>query len=307
MLKILKLRNTVLAHILLFIANLIYAINYTVAKDVMPNYIEPSGFILLRVTGAAALFAVSYLLIVKEKVDKKDLFRLAICGLFGIAINQLLFFEGLNLTTPINAAIIMTLTPVLVVALSILILQERLNFKINIGLLIGFSGASTLILNSGNSSLLNDFTVGNAFILINATSYALYLVLIKPLMEKYHPITIMFFVFSFGLLFVFPFGYVELSEVVWASIPKKIIWEIFFVVICTTFIAYLFNSTALKYLTPATVSIYIYLQPLLATIIAILFSSDSLDVIKIISIFMIFIGVYLVSVKSNNECKQKLS
>ena len=108
------MNKTLLAHISLFVANLIYALNYTIAKDVMPKYIEPSGFILLRVVGAVVLFSLYYFFFIKEKVENKDILLLSVCGLFGVAINQLLFFEGLNLTTPINASIIMTVNPILV-------------------------------------------------------------------------------------------------------------------------------------------------------------------------------------------------
>ena len=114
------MNKNIVAHISLVFANLIYAINFTFAKDVMPNYIMPSGFILLRVIGALFLFATTYFLFINEKVENKDIFRLAICGIFGVAINQLFFFEGLNLTTPINAAIVMTINPILVILLSFL-------------------------------------------------------------------------------------------------------------------------------------------------------------------------------------------
>ena len=298
MLKINPLNKIVLAHISLFVANLIYAINYTFAKDVMPDFIQPSGFILLRVTGAVTLFSLFYFLFVNEKVEKKDVIRLAICGVFGVAINQLLFFEGLNLTTPINAAIIMTINPVLVIIMSALILFEKINIRKGIGIALGLVGASTLILNGGSVSGNTNFMLGNMFVFINAASYGLYLVLVKPLMQKYHPITVMFYVFGFGLLYVLPFGYTELLDVDWVSFPTIIIWEVLFVVVCTTVIAYLLNSSALKLLNPSTVSIYIYLQPVLATLFAIFRGSDSLDEMKIIAAVIIFIGVYLVSVRS---------
>ena len=298
MLKINPLNKIVLAHISLFVANLIYAINYTFAKDVMPDFIQPSGFILLRVTGAVTLFSLFYFLFVNEKVEKKDIIRLAICGVFGVAINQLLFFEGLNLTTPINAAIIMTINPVLVIIMSALILFEKINIRKGIGIALGLVGASTLILNGGSVSGNTNFMLGNMFVFINAASYGLYLVLVKPLMQKYHPITVMFYVFGFGLLYVLPFGYTELLDVDWVSFPTIIIWEVLFVVVCTTVIAYLLNSSALKLLNPSTVSIYIYLQPVLATLFAIFRGSDSLDEMKIIAAVIIFVGVYLVSVRS---------
>ena len=301
------MNKIVLAHISLFVANLIYAVNYTFAKDVMPDFIQPSGFILLRVIGAVTLFSLVYFLFMNEKVDKKDILRLAICGVFGVAINQLLFFEGLNLTTPINAAIIMTINPVLVLMMSSLILFEKINIRKGIGIALGLIGASTLIINGGDLSGNTGYMLGNMFIFINAASYGLYLVLVKPLMQKYHPITVMFYVFSFGLLYVLPFGYSELTVVQWDSFSSKIIWEVVFVVVCTTVIAYFLNSYALKSLNPSTVSIYIYLQPVLATLFAIFRGSDFLDEIKIISALIIFFGVYLVSVLPLKEKRQKVS
>jgi drug/metabolite transporter (DMT)-like permease len=138
-------------------------------------------------------------------------------------------------------------------------------------------------------------------------SYGLYLVIVKPMMEKYNPITVMFYVFGFGLLYVIPFGFNNLADVKWEIIPSNIYWEIVFVVVCTTFIAYLLNSSALKQLRPTTVSIYIYLQPILATFFAISWGSDSLDGQKIIAAILIFLGIYLVSVRSLKERREKLS
>ncbi len=296
--------KTTLAHISLFLANLIYAINYTIAKDVMTDFIQPSGFILLRVTGAITLFSLIYFLFVKEKVDKKDIIRLAICGIFGVAINQLFFFEGLNITTPINAAIIMTSNPILVLIMSAVILHEKLNLRKGVGIVLGLIGASALILNGGSLSTNTGFTLGNAFVFINAISYGLYLVLVKPLMQIYHPITVMFYVFGFGFLYVFPFGYSELLAVEWTNLPPKIMWEVAFVVVCTTVIAYLLNSSALKQLNPSTVSIYIYTQPVLATLFAIFRNADTVDEMKIISASIIFLGVYLVSVSPLKEQKE---
>ena len=284
------------AHIALFIVNLIYALNYTIAKDVMPGYIEPSGFILLRVLCGVFLFSFFYLLFIKESVEKKDFFRLALCGLFGVAINQLFFFEGLNLTTPINAAIIMTVNPVLVIIISALLIGEKITVKKIIGIVLGIIGAGALILNSGSVSFDNDFFIGNILVLINATSYAIYLVLVKGLMKKYNPLTVMFFVFLFGLFFVLPFGYQDLNSINLDSFTNDIYLKILFVVVCTTFIAYLLNAFALKSLNPSIVSIYIYLQPVLASVIAILYNSDTIDYIKIVSSIFIFIAVFLVSI-----------
>lgn len=301
------MNKTLTAHISLLIANLIYALNFTIAKDVMPNFILPSAFILLRVIGALFLFSFSYFIFFFQKIEFKDILRFAICGLFGVAINQLFFFEGLNLTTPINAAIVMTTNPILVMLLSFIIVKEAISFRKILGITLGFVGASTLILSDGAIDLSSNNSTGNLFVFINATSYGLYLVIVKPLLNKYHPLTVLFYVFAFGLLFVLPFGYDDLTIVKWGTIPVNIYLEIIFVVVCTTFIAYLLNSSALKTLTASTVSIYIYLQPILASLFAIFLGADFLDEKKIIASVLIFSGVYLVSIRPSDSMKQKLS
>ena len=295
--------NNILPHLALFLVNLIYALNYSIAKDVMPDYIGPSGFILLRVIGGSLLFFLTYIFFIKENVELNDIVRLLFCGLFGVAINQLFFFEGLNLTTPINAAIIMTVSPILVIIFSAIIIKEKITIRKLLGIFLGIVGAATLILKSGSISLDNTFFVGNILIFINATSYSIYLVLVKTLMTKYNPITVMFYVFSFGLIFVLPFGLNELLEVNTQSFSKIIYLKVAFVVICTTFLAYLFNAFALKTLNPSVVSTYIYLQPVLASVVAIFLKSDSLDFIKILSALFIFSAVYLVSIPTKKTIR----
>lgn len=292
------MNKRLLAHLALFAANLIYGINYTVAKDVMPDYIEPLGFILVRVIGAVVLFWLCYALFYYEKVKKGDLLKLAICGLFGVAINQMLFFKGLNLTTPINAAVIMVSNPILVLLFGIVLATERFSTKKGIGVALGALGAIVLITNGGQLSLNKEHFCGNIMVFFNASSYAVYLVLVKPLMQKYKPITVISWVFLFGILFVIPFSWSDFQAIQWATMPSGILWRVAFVVVGTTFLAYLFNIYGLKTLNPSTVSTYIYLQPVLASIVAIIASSDSLDLTKICSTVFIFLGVYLVSHKT---------
>ena len=289
----------------LFFANLIYAINYSFAKDVMPEYIPPSGFILLRVIGAFFLFFLICKIFIREKLESKDLLRLIMCGIFGVAINQLFFFEGLNLSTPINASIIMTVNPIIVIIISFFVLKESFGIKKISGVFLGLFGAGLLILNKGEVDLSNNLRTGNILVFINASSYAFYLVIVKPLMTKYNPITILAYVFGFGMLFVIPFGYNELSNVNWSAMPQTIFLQVIFVVFCTTFLAYLFNAFALKNLNPTTVSIYIYLQPVLASAFAIFWGVDKINSEKVVAALIIFIGVYLVS--QRNKPKDKLS
>ena len=286
-----------LAHIALFTANLIYGINYTIAKDVMPDFIQPLGFIFLRVSGAVLLFWFCYRLFFYEKVGNGDLFKLALCGLFGVAINQMLFFEGLNLTTPINAAVIMVTNPILVLIMGAFLATESITKRKMLGIALGATGAISLITYGGAVELNPDHFWGNIMVLINAASYGVYLVLVKPLMKKYKPITVISWVFLFGFIFVFPLGWREFQVIEWISMPTEILWKAAFVVVCTTFMAYLLNIYGLKSLNPSTVSTYIYLQPVLASLVAIFAGSDSLSPVKISAALIIFAGVYLVSIR----------
>lgn len=295
-----KLNKTLLAHIALFVANLIYAGNYTIAKVVMPDYIQPFAFILMRATTGFILFQLVHHLFIKEKVERQDIGRLFLCGLFGIAINQMAFFKGLNWTTPINASLIMTVTPIIVLMVSAIMLGERITMRKILGIGIGAAGAIFLILygksavnTPGSRQLLGDF-----FILVNATSYGIYLVLVKSLMNKYHPMTIMKWVFSFGLCFVLPFSVGEFSQIDWATFSPAIWMAVAYVLLFVTFFAYFFNVSALKALDASVASSYIYLQPFLATLIALLAGKDSLSSVKIFAGVLIFIGVYLVSSQS---------
>ena len=203
------MNKRILAHLALFGANLIYGINFTVAKDVMPDFIDPLGFILVRVTGAVTLFWLIFRFFYYQKVAPKDLLRLALCGLFGVAVNQMLFFEGLNLTTPINAAVIMVTNPIIVLLIGFAFATEKITTTKLVGVCLGAAGAILLITNGGNVALSQENFWGNIMVLLNASSYAIYLVIVKPLMKKYKPITVISWVFLFGIIFVIPFGWSE--------------------------------------------------------------------------------------------------
>lgn len=285
------------AHFFLLAANIIYGINFSVAKLVMPQYIQPSGFILLRCLGAVVLFWITGLFIPDKKVERKDIGFFAIAAIFGIAVNQLLFFEGLNRTSPINGGIIMVATPVLVLIMASVIRGERITGLKVLGIVLGLIGALSLLLLKSDFSFGSDTMAGDLMILANATSYAIYIVMIKPKMQAYHPITVMRWVFLFGTLYVIPFGFRQFSAIPWSEMPSSILWATAFVVIGTTYFAYLLNTLALAHLSASVVGIYIYLQPLLASFFAMLAGQDTPTIQKGIAALFIFTGVFLVSKK----------
>jgi drug/metabolite transporter (DMT)-like permease len=297
------------AHVALFCVSLLYGANYLIAKGVMPHYLEPSAFIALRVTGALILFG-TLALILKEKIARKDMLRFAGCGLFGVAVNQTFFFEGLSRTSAMNSSILMTLNPIMVMLMAAFFLKERITILKGAGILIGAAGAAGIITfsnlyGSGNSSLKGDI-----FVLINALSYAIYLVMVKPLMRKYKPVTVATMIFAFGFLFVIPYSMNTLSATDFGAIPGDKWLSITYVILGTTFLAYLFNVFALQRVSPSVVSAYIYLQPLAAFAFVLIFQADSgeldgLSVYHLLFALMIFTGVYLVSFEKSKSVQPK--
>lgn len=276
---------------------LIYGATFIFAKDVMPTYIKPYGFILIRAIGGVSLFWLLTFFGPKEKVALNDFPRIIGAALFGVALNQLTFFKGLSMTSPISASVIMVTAPILVLILSTILIKEKIEIKKVIGIIIGLTGTSILILYGKDIENSPNAGYGNFLVFINAASYAVYLILIKKLITKYHAFTFIKWIYTFGFLFVLPFGYQELAEVNWASIPANIYYNIGFVVLFTTFFAYLINLMAMKELKPTTLSVFIYLQPLFAAIISIVLQKDELNFVKVISAVLIFVGVYLVTHK----------
>ncbi|MGB1247933.1 MAG: DMT family transporter [Chitinophagales bacterium] len=292
------------AHIALLGANLLYGANYTVAKFVMPEYLEPFGFIFMRVVGAVLFFWTAHFLFLKEKVAKKDMIRLFFCGMFGVALNQLMFFKGLSLTQPLNASLIMITTPILVMLISVFAAKEKMTWYKAVGMLLGAGGAFWVIggddFNFSSSTALGDF-----FIFINATSYAIYLILVKPLMKKYKPLTVVKWVFFFGFIPVLFLGMPDFLSADFSVFPPDIWWSVVFVVFGVTCGAYLFNAYAISKVNPSVVGIYIYLQPILATLVALFFGMDKLTMHKIMAAVIIFAGVYLVSFFNPSIFKKK--
>ena len=267
----------------------------------MPVYLTPNVFIAMRVTGATALFWLVKSLRVKEKIARKDLLLFAVCGVFGVANNQLFFFHGLNLSSSINAGIIMTLNPIMVAILAYFVLKEAITPLKALGILLGAVGAILLTLTAGTGA--GDSILGDLFLFINALSYGIYLVLVKPLMQRYSPLTVITYVFSFGAIYVllFPPTIRDLLVTDFSIIPAEIWWKIAYVILCVTFLAYLLTVSALKYLSASVSSSYIYFQPVMVILFAYLFSAigfsedytGAITFEKIAYMLVIFCGVFL--------------
>ncbi|WP_439129350.1 DMT family transporter [Polaribacter sp.] len=293
-----------LALIAVSIGTLIYGINYTIAKAVMPMYVKPFGFILIRVLGATVIFWFIGLFIKSKKIESQDFKKIAIASVFGVALNMLAFFKGLSYTSPISASVMMVTSPIMVLIFSSILIKKAIGKLRVLGIFIGLIGAILLITFGSKTTVANtNNNLGNFLVFVNAASYGLYLVLAKNLIKKYHPIVFVKWFYFFGLVFVIPFGFAEFSEITWQKIPTNIYWNIGFVVIFTTCITYLFNLYGLSKLKPTTVSVFIYLQPVIATVYALIVGSDSLNFTKISATSLIFLGVYLVTKQVEESAK----
>lgn len=279
-------------------ASTIYGLNHSIAKDIMPHFIEPYGFIFLRVSGAALLFWIISFLFPNEKIDRKDLVRFFICALFGMAINMLMFFKGLSLSTPINSSVIITLSPVLLLLLSAILIKEKITLLKTAGIVLGLAGGLALVL-FGEKEQFNapNIPLGNLLFIVNATAYSIYLILVKPLTTKYSSITLMKWLFLFAFLINLPIGYNEFIRVDWGHLPLDVILKMSFVVIGTTVLTYLFNIYALRQLKASTIGAFIYLQPVIAVLFAVIIGADFLTPTRILAAVLIFSGVYMSSRK----------
>lgn len=281
------------------IVSIIYGVTFTIAKDVMPLYIDAYGFILLRVGGSVLLFWLVWLFMPKEKIALNDFPRIIAAAFFGVAFNMLTFFKGLSLTSPISAAVIMVSTPMIVLTLSAIIMKERMQKRMVFGIILGLIGTAFLILYGKSIGSATNAGLGNFLVLVNAISYGFYLIIVKKLMDKYNAFTFVKWIYLFGFIMVLPFGWSQFQTVNWALVPMDICWKIGFVVVFSTFLTYLLNLLSMKELKPTTVAVFIYLQPLFATIFAIGLGKDELSLVKIGSAVLIFVGVYLVTQKRN--------
>ena len=279
------------------LVSIIYGVTFTIAKDVMPKYVEPFGFITMRVGGSVVLFWLVSFFGPKEKIALADFPRIVAAALFGVALNMLTFFKGLSYTSPIMGAVLMVTTPMIVLVLSSFIMKERIKNRKAIGILFGLAGTLSLILYGKSMANAPNATLGNLLVFINAISYGFYLIVVKKLMDKYNAFTFVKWIYTFGFMMVLPFGWNEFHAISWGSMPEAIYWKIGFVVVFSTFFTYLLNLLSMRELKPTTVAVFIYLQPFFATFFAVGLGKDELSLVKIISAVLIFVGVYLVTQK----------
>ncbi|HMU10787.1 MAG TPA: DMT family transporter [Ferruginibacter sp.] len=294
-------RNT--AHLALLFTNLFFAINLSAVKHLTSAGLAgPFGINVVRV-GVSVILLWSLLLFkpVNISIHKEDRLRLLLCAITGIAINQLLFLKGLSLTYSIHAALLMLTTPILIVFIAAWLLKEKAGVLKFTGLALGIAGALVLILPKDNTGTGNNILLGDVLIIINAISYTIFFILVKPLMQRYNPVVIIRWLFSIGLLMILPFGWTEFVQIPWDRYSAIDFTSMALITITGTFLAYLFNVYGIKILGSSVAGFYIYAQPVFAALIAMLVLKEQLTPYKIVAAVLIFTGVYLVNKQTVKE------
>lgn len=295
------MNKTTKAHLAVLAANFIFGAGYAVVKTITPEFIAPFALNVVRVLSSLLLFWLLFLMKPSNAgFERKHLPRFLLCALTGVAINQLLFIKGLSLTTAIHSSLLSLGTPIFITIIAAWLLKEKLTLYKIAGLALGVGGATLLILMKDNSTSGKDMLLGDILIIINAISYAFYLVLVRPLMEHYKPIHVLRWVFTFGTFMILPFGIEQFIDTNWAAFGTTQWIALAFVALFVTFFAYLFNVYGLSVIGSSATGSYIYTQPVFAAIIAMVFMGEHFTITKALAAICIFSGVYLVNLRKRN-------
>lgn len=295
-------RNTTKAHIAVLSTNLFFAANYSLVKIISPQLIKPFALNLLRVGISLLLFWLVWSFgNTPAGIKREHWGRFLLCALTGVAINQTLFIKGLTLTSTIHASLLILTTPLLITLFALWVLKEPLTVFKLLGLALGIGGSVLLVLGKESSHHATNYLLGDILIVINAVSYTLYFVWVKPLMKEYSSLHVIRWVFTFGLLMILPFSWSELAAIDWHAFHRSHYLALAGVVVTGTFLAYYFNAYGIQHLGAGKTGAYIYTQPVFAVLIAVLFLSEALTLHKIVAAALIFGGVFLVNLPKGKE------
>lgn len=290
------MKQTHIGHLSIFAVNLIFGINTPITKSILNSSLNIDALALtyLRFIGATLVFWLVSILFKIPKANKKDIPFFILASLFGVVLNQTSFVFGLSKTSPVDASIVVSLTPIVTMIFSAIFIKEPITFKKVLGVLIGCSGALILIL-SNTSSGGNSNWIGNAICFVSCLSYGLYLTAFKPLIQRNHPITLMKWMFLFGTIISTPFTFSHLTSIEFNQINADITLRILFVILGATFVTYLLIPVGQTRLRPTTLSMYNYLQPIVTTVLSVFMGLGIFGLKQSIATALVFLGVYIVT------------
>lgn len=287
-----------IGHAACFCAYLIFAINVIVCKDLTNSHIiSPMGLFCLRALGASVLFWIISLFLPKEKVDPRDFWKIFIASMLGLVMTQVSFLFAITMTTPLDTSLYSSITPIFTMFIAAIALKEPITWKKLLGVVVSFAGIIFLILNSvsARAGAATTRTLGIVLCLLNNLSFALYLGIFRPLISKYSVVTFMKWMFLFAMVVALPFTAKELVSLDYGSMPTTYWTELLFIIIFSTFIAYYLIPFGQKRVRPTIISIYSYIQPIVASVVSIWVGMDVLSWQKVVAALSIFVGLYIVN------------
>ena len=289
--------SKLLGHLSVFIAYTIFGFNIIICKDLTSSsLVSPMGLFCFRAIGATALFWLLSFFMPKEKVERKDLPKIFLASMLGLFLTQISFLKAIQITTPLDTAIITSITPIFTMFVAAIALKEPITLKKAGGVAISFAGVILLILNTVHAgSVTETKPLGIVLMIFNCLFFACYLGIFRPLIAKYNVVTFMKWMFLFSMLVSVPLNIKEMTHIDFSVMPTNYRLELGFLILFSTFIAYFLIPIGQKHLRPTVISLYAYLQPLIATITSIYLGMDHLSWQKVVAAALVFTGVILVN------------
>lgn len=291
-------KETLTGNLACFTAYLIFGFNIIFCKNIANDgNLSPMSLFLLRSAGALLLFCIaSTVTRTKERVEVRDLWKIALASMLGLFLTQFSFLEAITMTTAVDASVLSLMTPVMTMIVAAIALRDRITAHGIIGLAVSFSGVLFIVLNSvGSSGGADRTTLGGVLLMfVNTLSFACYVGIFKPLIRKYSVITFMKWMFVFSTVYALPFA-PGLLRTDFQALSPAIVLQVLFVVVCATFISYFLIPIGQKRLKPMLVCMYSYVQPVVAMCISLAAGMDTMTWAKGVAAVLVFLGVGIVN------------
>lgn len=303
-------RDGLKGHGAIFGANFLWGVMSPITKMLfIGGIVSPMVLVGLRMAGAAVLFWAFALITGMERVSRRDMLLFFVAALLGVVCNQGVYTLGLSMTSPVDASVISTSTPIFTMVIAAYYLREPMTAKKITGVLLGAAGAVMLVLSGVEAGKgLGGSALGDALCIFAELCFASYLVFFKSLISRYSPMTVMRWMFTWATVMVLPFTAGDIASVDYMSLDAETIGGLAYVVVVATFVCYFLSPIGQKHLRPTVVSMYFYVQPVVATILAtILGTAGTFGVVKVLSVAMIFTGVFLVMRSKSRADVEKAS
>ncbi len=284
-------------HLACFTAYAIFGVNIIVCKDLMGGgQISPIAIFTLRSIGAGLLFWILSMFLPAERVEPRDFVKIIAASFLGYFVTQMTFLMAIPDVTPMHCSILSSLSPIYTMFIAAIVLREPLSWQKAGGVIVSLFGILFLIFNNASSGGVAESKMSGILLMfLNSLSFSLYLGIFKPVISKYSVVTFMKWIFLFSFLMSLPFSFREVVHIQWSAIPSEQLWELAYLIVFATFVAYFLIPLGQERIRPTLVSMYRYIQPIIATVISIIIGMDILTWQKVFAALLVFSGVFIVS------------